>query len=885
MTIKTPPGPALGMKIVGRAVNDLMPERVAASAAAGVAPQVGQPIPRYLVKLNDLTDVNFLAKAVQIGWRYLIVGAGPAAIADVKQAQSGEPSFDSLIHGDFADRMAQATDLAAQQYEAHPDEFEARILEIPSIYMSALWLHGPRDVFFSMPEGQSGKQPPLQEDSSFVLRAVRAAAAKRNAATQKVDKMPNPEETGLQGAMGDLIKAALNLNETARQLGQMKRDAPSSGAVAAGGPGATAIQLTPDQRLICERVINAFETGSMQGDYSDITIFDDGPNGIRQITYGRSQTTEYGNLRELVDMYAQANGQFSSQLQPYVDRIGRVALVDDATFKDILHRAGAQDQVMRNTQDIFFDRRYFQPAMQWAGANGFTRALSALVIYDSYIQSGQILDLLRSRFPEAVPARGGNEQSWIQQYVSVRNDWLQSSAKQVVRSSAYRTRDLLREIGRNNWDLALLPISAHGVPVDTRPIAATMATTPGGGQPAGVPYIPQPAVSILPAGSDSDPAAPLAGEADDLSAGRDLANYGEPIAGGAATPPPLLALDMGRVRAFLQACMNSTPRVTYGLGKKVPSLSSVPGRDFTQVDCSGFVRQALRLGTTPPVAFPDGSVVQHDWVDAQSFAKSTPAAALQSDGFVRIAFLDALARMFSASSSRDEATLVSISRDIGQLLIDVVHGAPVTSAYFSQIAAAMVQADQARFAGRNNAELTGAFLEHGILSVGSTFRIASEPLPTAIVLPQGAASAVGPMGDSVIYSYADRSSDNAHLLGLGQTPELPVHALDVVEGLSFHVHAPDEQARFAVASFSRDMDGAVTHEASMRNFVEGLIQRQQLNLGDETKSITGAGKKKASRTTHSLQLEDGKTVLKRICFACCGRASTRAFGGPASYRC
>jgi hypothetical protein len=96
---------------------------------------------------------------------------------------------------------------------------------------------------------------------------------------------------------------------------------------------------------------------------------------------------------------------------------------------------------------------------------------------------------------------------------------------------------------------------------------------------------------------------------------------------------------MGRVRAFLQACMTSTPRVTYGLGKKVPSLSAVPGRDFTQVDCSGFVRQALRLGTTPALAFPDGSVNQHDWASAHGFAKSTPTAALQSDGFVRIAFL------------------------------------------------------------------------------------------------------------------------------------------------------------------------------------------------------------------------------------------------------
>jgi hypothetical protein len=96
---------------------------------------------------------------------------------------------------------------------------------------------------------------------------------------------------------------------------------------------------------------------------------------------------------------------------------------------------------------------------------------------------------------------------------------------------------------------------------------------------------------------------------------------------------------MGGVRAFLQACETSTPRVTYGLGKKVPFLGAVPGRDFTKVDCSGFIREALRLASTPPVAFPDGSVNQHDWVRAHGFTRSTVSAALQSDGLVRIAFL------------------------------------------------------------------------------------------------------------------------------------------------------------------------------------------------------------------------------------------------------
>jgi hypothetical protein len=234
------------------------------------------------------------------------------------------------------------------------------------------------------------------------------------------------------------------------------------------------------------------------------------------------------------------------------------------------------------------------------------------------------------------------------------------------------------------------------------------------------------------------------------------------------------------------------------------------------------------------------------------------------------AFLDALARMFSANYSQDEAGLAAVSRDVGQLLIDAVHGAPVTATYFSQVAAALIQADQARFGGRNNAELTGAFLEHGILSVGSSLRIAAAPVPTAIVAGQAGAFIAGAAGAPVIFSYEDRKADDAHLLGFGQTPELPVRPVTVADGLTLNVHAPEEQPRFAVASaaFGAGMDETVTEDTAVRTFVEGLIQRQQVDLGKETKSITGAGKKDASRMTHTLVVEDGKTVLKRNYFSC-----------------
>ena len=118
-----------------------------------------------------------------------------------------------------------------------------------------------------------------------------------------------------------------------------------------------------------------------------------------------------------------------------------------------------------------------------------------------------------------------------------------------------------------------------------------------------------------------------------------LANLGAPVAAEAAPAgpaahgtPALLNFDLDAAKRFLHACMTSHPRVTYGLGKKVPFHGAIPGRDFTQVDCSGFVREAVRLATNPPAPFPDGSVVQHDWVRAQGFAASSVIDAGKDDG-------------------------------------------------------------------------------------------------------------------------------------------------------------------------------------------------------------------------------------------------------------
>jgi lysozyme family protein len=162
------------------------------------------------------------------------------------------------------------------------------------------------------------------------------------------------------------------------------------------------------------------------------------------------------------------------------------------------------------------------------------------------------------------------------------------------------------------------------------------------------------AIPVADGGDDDDPAAPgpaELGDTVDLATGRTLANVGtgagtaELEAQADAAPAaeaatiPTLDIDMAKVKAFYNACIGSTPRVTYGLGAKVPFFNAVPGKDFKKVDCSGFVREAIRRATTPRAPFPDGSVVQHEWVLGRGFRKSTIEAGFNKDGAVRIAFL------------------------------------------------------------------------------------------------------------------------------------------------------------------------------------------------------------------------------------------------------
>ncbi len=230
------------------------------------------------------------------------------------------------------------------------------------------------------------------------------------------------------------------------------------------------ITITPIVKRKIEQVINAFETGSAQGNYAMLVKLRDyndpeTKTRIVQVTYGRSQTTEFGHLKELIQDYVQSNGTFAAQLIPFLNRIGKKpSLATDDTFCNALKNAGRNDSIMKECQDNLFDTKYYQPAHSWFAGNGFLLPLSLLVIYDSFIHSGSILPFLRKNFSTVVPAIGGNEKDWIVNYVNARYSWLANHSNELLRNTVYRTNCFKEQIQHDNWDLSQ-SMRANGVSI------------------------------------------------------------------------------------------------------------------------------------------------------------------------------------------------------------------------------------------------------------------------------------------------------------------------------------------------------------------------------------------------------------------------------------
>ncbi len=212
--------------------------------------------------------------------------------------------------------------------------------------------------------------------------------------------------------------------------------------------------ITPTTKEKILSIVSVFETSNLKPRYDMLVVLHDGPGHTPQITYGKHQTTEHSNLKALLELYvAQPRAMYANEVRPYVSLIGKVPLHGSSVFKQLLKVAG-RDVIMERCQDVFFEKYYWNPAVKFFYKEEFSLPLSMLVVYDSFIHSGGIPVWLRNRFKAATPANGGDEKTWIIEYVNTRDYWLQHHSKKILQGTDYRTDCFIECILNNNWYLA-----------------------------------------------------------------------------------------------------------------------------------------------------------------------------------------------------------------------------------------------------------------------------------------------------------------------------------------------------------------------------------------------------------------------------------------------
>lgn len=141
-------------EILQQAMGDLLPKLLPMTAfstslgGAKLDVEYSQPVPVYRLTLDKALEDNPVQQATRVGWRCLIEAdsGGIKAYADIID-DNAEPQFAAWVDNVYSRNLHESVHLA-DQVLADAGDYEIRVLEIPAIYTSTLWLSSEdNDVF------------------------------------------------------------------------------------------------------------------------------------------------------------------------------------------------------------------------------------------------------------------------------------------------------------------------------------------------------------------------------------------------------------------------------------------------------------------------------------------------------------------------------------------------------------------------------------------------------------------------------------------------------------------------------------------------------------------------------------------------------------------
>jgi chitosanase len=221
----------------------------------------------------------------------------------------------------------------------------------------------------------------------------------------------------------------------------------------------------PKYIAFIRRILSVAETDEPTWDPAAVYVYADGKGGRKQCTLSIGFTADGGNLTKVLERYVAAGGTYGAELAPHIAALKVGKPGTDPDFINLLKEIGKKDPLMMQVQEEMFDKLYLGPAFTWAAKFGFALPLSYLVIADSFLHSGSMLEFLMQRFPEKKPSDGGDSKAWIKAYTESRRDWLANHSNKLLRNTVYRCDCFSKQIKDDNWNLEQVPVVMHGTPV------------------------------------------------------------------------------------------------------------------------------------------------------------------------------------------------------------------------------------------------------------------------------------------------------------------------------------------------------------------------------------------------------------------------------------
>jgi hypothetical protein len=187
MSLKSANPPASALPVIMEAAHALsgLPQGTKSAAETFTdnleSIEAAAPLAVYTLGLPNVIDSN-LNESRATGWRYLLLQEDtPVAMAEVDTGNDSQNvSFSHFNSGPFVEETAK-TIVQAENLEVVADEdYEARILRIPALYVMALWLHGEKDdILIPMsPTNENLEAEKVYSPEDFFAQLTGAARAR-----------------------------------------------------------------------------------------------------------------------------------------------------------------------------------------------------------------------------------------------------------------------------------------------------------------------------------------------------------------------------------------------------------------------------------------------------------------------------------------------------------------------------------------------------------------------------------------------------------------------------------------------------------------------------------------------------------------------------------